>query len=241
VFAPLASGGRVDAVVERLSQAIRLGLIRDGEQLPNEQDLATHFGVSTVTLREALSSLRQQGLVETRRGRGGGSFVRASSDISVARVRSRLRQMTTHELRDIGDLHRAIFGSAAQLAAERTSNELLNRLTKHVDRLRGAKTMAARRKADGRFHIEVAAASQSVRLTAAEMQIQTEIGDLMWLPFPDQPADHDSYHEQVIDQHAQLAAAIDMGHADDGRRLAEQHVEEGIERLIELHLMLVSV
>jgi DNA-binding FadR family transcriptional regulator len=227
--------------VQRLTQAIGLGLIRDGEQLPSEQDLATYLGVSTVTLREALAALRQQGMVETRRGRGGGSFVRASSDLSVARVRRRLREMTSHELRDIGDMHRAISGTATQLAAERTSQEFVARLTAHIDHLIAAKSMAARRKADGRFHIEIAAAAQSVRLTRAEMQIQAEIGDLLWLPFPDQQADRDPYHEQVIDQHRQLAEAIDEGRAGDGRRLAEQHVEEGIERLIEIHLMLVGV
>ena len=38
------------------------------------------LGVSTVTLREAPSALRQEGLVVTKRGRSGGTFVCAPSD-----------------------------------------------------------------------------------------------------------------------------------------------------------------
>src|SRR5687768_6993283 len=76
VFAPLDDGAlRSEAVVRRVGSAIALGLLGDGEQLPTETDLATMLNVSTVTLREALAELRKLGLVDTRRGRGGGSFV----------------------------------------------------------------------------------------------------------------------------------------------------------------------
>jgi DNA-binding transcriptional MocR family regulator len=68
-FAPLDQTGREAAVTHRLVDGISLGLLADAEQLPSEVELATQFGVSTVTIREALASLREQGLVETRRGR----------------------------------------------------------------------------------------------------------------------------------------------------------------------------
>src|SRR4051794_40971346 len=81
VFAPLDDGVlRRDAVVRRVGSAIALGLLGDGEQLPAETELATMLNVATVTLREALADLRKLGLVVTRRGRGGGSFVRARDD-----------------------------------------------------------------------------------------------------------------------------------------------------------------
>ena len=88
LFAPLDEGGRAETVARRLAKAIRLGLLLDGERLPAESHLAGQFGVSTVTLREALASLRQMGLVETRRGRRGGSFVRAPDDPQSARLES---------------------------------------------------------------------------------------------------------------------------------------------------------
>lgn len=103
VLSPLAgSGPRTDAVVARISAAIGLGVISDGEQLPSEIDLATQLGVSTVTLREALAILREQGLVVTKRGRGGGSFVRASAEDVHTRSLALLQELTVEGLRDLG-------------------------------------------------------------------------------------------------------------------------------------------
>src|SRR4051794_36067056 len=98
VFSPLEPTGRAEAVTRRLSDAIALGLLPDAEQLPSETDLADRLGVSTVTVREALTALREQGLVRTRRGRGGGSFVCAPDDAATSVLRARLRSFTVGEL-----------------------------------------------------------------------------------------------------------------------------------------------
>jgi DNA-binding FadR family transcriptional regulator len=66
LISPLASAGRAEEVVQRVSQAIQLGLFVDGEQLPPEAEFAAQLGVSAMTLREALAALRQQGLVRKR-------------------------------------------------------------------------------------------------------------------------------------------------------------------------------
>ena len=62
-------------VEQRLADAIRSGLLADGERLPSEQELAAMLGVATVTAREALVALRSQGLVP----RSAGGAVAASS------------------------------------------------------------------------------------------------------------------------------------------------------------------
>lgn len=235
IFAPLTDGGRVDVVARRISEAIGLGLITDGEQLPSESDLASALNVSTVTLREALSSLRQQGLVETRRGRGGGSFVRAPVDPSVTRLRRVLRDTSVHELREIGDQHIAIAGTAARLAAERASGDQLERLAALIEQLAAADTVGDRRRADGRFHIEIAAAAQSTRLTRQEIDLQGEIGELLWLPFGEAVQ-----REEAVAQHRDILAAISDGVGDRARALTEHHIEHGIQRLIQFHLQLTK-
>ncbi len=119
----------------RVGQAIQLGLLTDGEQLPPETDFAAQLGVSAMTLREALAMLRQQGLVETRRGRTGGTFVRRPTAPQLGLLRDRLRAMTIGELRDLTDEQSAVSGAAARLAATRASTVSVRRLLTLADQL----------------------------------------------------------------------------------------------------------
>lgn len=75
LFRPVRAGNAFEETVERLLQAIRLGVVGAGERLPSERELAERLGVSRVTLREAIRALSDAGYVESRRGRYGGTFV----------------------------------------------------------------------------------------------------------------------------------------------------------------------
>ncbi len=232
VFTPLYGGGRADAVIQRITESISLGLLVDGEQLPSESELAQRLGVSTVTLREALASLREQGLVETRRGRNGGSFVRSPSAIATDHLHERLRRTGSARLRDVGDEHAAIAGAAARLAAARADRDNTERLGLLVEQLERATSPTECRRIDGRFHIEVAVASHSERLTRREVALQAEIGDLLWLPVVGlDPI-------EVAQEHGAITRAIAEEDEELARRLAERHVELNVRRLVEAHLVL---
>ncbi|GIH26378.1 GntR family transcriptional regulator [Acrocarpospora phusangensis] len=241
VFAPVDSTARVEAVVRRLTDAISLGLLADGEQLPSEAELAARLGVSTVTLREALMALRQQGMVETRRGRGGGSFVRLPSGLDPGAL---LRGYAAEELRDLGDHYAAIAGAAARLAAQRALPSDLAPLLRSMNEMNelagttgttGAEQDGRLRRLEGRFHVEIAAASQSARLTQEEIRLQADIGGLLWLS-------RDEHHEMakrhLLDQHRAIVEAILAGAGDQARELAERHVLDAVDHLIELRLRL---
>jgi GntR family transcriptional repressor for pyruvate dehydrogenase complex len=231
LISPLAAAGRADEVAARVSQAIQLGLFADGDQLPTESEFAAQLGVSAMTLREALAVLRRQGLVETRRGRTGGTFVRRPASPPLHELRSRLRGMTVSTLRDFADEQFAVSGTAARLAAARTSEGSVRRLLVLVDQLRKASTLGSRIRADSRFHIEVALASQSERLTRLEVGLQTRLAELLWLPH-----DRELDVAEVAGEHHAIANAISAEDGDRARELAERHVEHGLRRLVLLRL-----
>ncbi|MFF4394762.1 FadR/GntR family transcriptional regulator [Streptomyces sp. NPDC001480] len=233
VFAPVDNRARVEAVVHRLGDAIELGLLADGEQLPGESELAGRLGVSTVTLREALMALRQQGLVTTRRGRGGGSFVSLPDVPGEERLRARLRGWSTEELRDLGDHWAALSGTAARLATDRTESGDLAQLRRTVEELTLAEDVAARSRVYGRFHVELAAAAQSARLTREQVALQTEIGALLCLVLGD-----DEYREEVAERHRSVISAVQDGAHETARTLAERCVRESAARLIALRMTL---
>lgn len=233
VFAPVDNRARVDAVVSRLGDAIELGLLSDGEQLPGESELAGQLGVSTVTLREALMALRQQGLVTTRRGRGGGSFVSLPDVPGEERLKVRLRGWSTEELRDLGDHWAALSGTAARLATQRTEPEDLVQLRRTADELTHAEDASARGRVYGRFHVELAAAAQSARLTREQVALQTEVGALLCLVLG-----NDEYREEAAARHRSVISAVQDGAHDSARELAERCVQESTARLIAERLAL---
>ena len=226
LLAPLGdSGGRAELVARRLGDAIRLGLLLDGERLPPEPRLADQLGVATVTLREALAILREEGLVITRRGRRGGTFVRSPADPGEP-----LRRFSVQQLRDLGDHRGAIAGTAARLAAERALPAEIRRLREQVQRLQAATTPSERRRADSQLTIDIAAAAQSPRLTREEARLRAEVGDLLGLGVG--AGDHDA----LVRGRRRLVQAIADGRAGRARNLAERHVAAETERLIRVRL-----
>jgi GntR family transcriptional regulator, transcriptional repressor for pyruvate dehydrogenase complex len=230
VFAPLEALGRTEAVVRRLRDAITVGLLADGQQLPAEADMAGRLDVATVTVRDALAVLRGEGLVETRRGRGGGSFVRHPVGVGIAAQRERLRSLTLAEIRDVGDHYTAIAGTAARLAAERSSPGDVDDLREALEAVSPAGPGGLHR-VERAFHLEVAAAAQSPRLTSSEVLLQGEIGILLWLA-----ADADRALGRAGAAHGAILDAVRDADGARARALTEDHVGEAVERLAELRL-----
>jgi DNA-binding FadR family transcriptional regulator len=230
LLTPLDGAGRSEEVARRLGSAIALGLIEDGEQLPSESQLSATLNVSTLTLRDALAELRARGLVETRRGRGGGSFVRVSQAALAELSRDRLAEVGTSDLRELGDMHAMTAGSAARLAAERASRTELARLRDLVDRMAAARDATDLHRLEGRYYIELAAAAQSVRLTRLEIDIQGDLAQIMWRLRPDRSptsvaADRSAVVDAVALHQADLARQLtEAKFADDTRRLIEDHI-----------------
>jgi len=91
---PVREGNAFEETVERLLTVIKLGLVGPGERFPPERELAAQFGISRLTLREAIRELQQAGYVESRRGRAGGTFVTGAPP---APDRGELRRLAREE------------------------------------------------------------------------------------------------------------------------------------------------
>ncbi|BBY27477.1 FCD domain-containing protein [Mycolicibacterium sediminis] len=233
---PLDSSTRADVVTKRLQQAIALGLLRSGAPLPSEADLASQLQVSNVTLRASLAELRREGLIETKRGRGGGSFIRSGAGHDQAILRRQLLSLNIDEIRDTRDLQVGVTGRAAYLAAERARGYEVGRLSSFAQALAAASTPIARVKADFRFHAELAAATRSAHLTRVEIGIMTTLSPLLWIEGCEaRPAHQSSTEHQAI---VEAVAARDRNAA---RMHAEEHVHRTLDGLIELRMELGRV
>lgn len=225
--------GRADQVSYQIETAILMGILTEGDRLPTESALASELGISPITLRQSLAALRTKGLIETSRGRSGGSVVRRQIELTDSELRHKLKETSTEALRDLGDLRAAIASMSARLAASRADSQNVEHLEVLARHHRDAVTERARRRMDSRFHVAISIGSQSSRLTSAALQLEAELMTLWW-----GVRDHSGGESADVEQHMAIVQAIKDRDAEAAAGTAEQHSRSDMEFLIEQHLEL---
>lgn len=222
VLRPVRGHHAFEACVEQLATAIRLGVYPRGTTLPAERDLADRLHVSRATLREAMAALRQAGLVETTRGRGGGTVVTLKPRTPSARAAARITAAKRSDWLDALEFRRVVEPGAAHLAAslELTDVRREQLETAHAE-VAGASKPAQHRQADSRFHLTVAALSESPRLVEAVTSVQSTLHEmLLAIPVLEANIAHSDR------QHALLVKAILAGKPERARRVMEEHCDD---------------
>src|SRR6516162_9159590 len=108
-----------ERVADRLVTAIALGEFEPGQRLPAERELAATLEVSRTTVREALQRLHAGGYVVTRRGRGGGTFVKTVTGPGADEMIKRTLDPEWEQLAEVLDYRRLVEQLIARTAAER--------------------------------------------------------------------------------------------------------------------------
>jgi DNA-binding FadR family transcriptional regulator len=115
-------------VSQQIEAAIVEGRFREGDRLPSINQLQEMLGTGRSTIREALSILTQKGLVETKRGAGGGTFVRAIGSQSVIEslgLLIRTKKISRDQILQFRECYEA---PAAGLAVETAETEEIEKL-----------------------------------------------------------------------------------------------------------------
>lgn len=144
-------------LVEAFSADIAAGLYPVGGKLPTEPALCSHYGVSRTVLREAMSRMKSDGLIDTQQGRG--SFVLALSARTPFRFDAPAAH-STQSILELAELRLGVEGTAAALAAVRRTPEQLARLKSCLDRMADAlRDGVSGSEADLDFHRTIADAT----------------------------------------------------------------------------------
>jgi DNA-binding FadR family transcriptional regulator len=220
VLRPVRSGNAFEEAIQRIMQAIKLGAVTTGERLPPERTLAKRLGISRVTLREALRALTDAGLVESRRGRSGGTFITYRPEDAEPPAAPTDKADIRLELEDSLVLRAVLEPGAAEAAARREHDaDAQAMLHDRVEAVAATTTRQSHRLADARLHLAIAELSGSVSLIAAVADVQMSMTDLLE-SIPVVPRNIERSHEQ----HAAIANAILTGRPEDARRHMQEHV-----------------
>jgi DNA-binding FadR family transcriptional regulator len=185
LVSPIRTTNVPEAIADRIRRQVSNGVLAPGERLPGNRELAASFGVSMGSVREAISMLSAEGLIETRAGRGtyvaraAGSAARIVEDEGALYERKYVEELI--EAREILEMQ------LVALAAQRASDAQIARLEAILGQMEQAVTNPERySEADVQFHLAMAEASGNRVLSQAmaniraslkrEMELSAEVG-----------------------------------------------------------------
>ena len=208
----LPGGGQngSDLVRSRIALRVRLRSVRPGDRLPDAGVLAEELGISEITIRRALEGMCQDGLLDRRRGRAGGTFVAQDWDTVVAVMHD------AEEAASLDAFHLLLeCGLVAHGSGEVTAERLegLRTLVEETERTEDPAHLA---ELEARFHLDLAETlgGAGMREFAADL-----LGRLcLLLPVP---------HPAVLRAqnlcHAELLAELGSGATDPAVRAVKAH------------------
>jgi DNA-binding FadR family transcriptional regulator len=219
LFQPVRAGNAFEETIERILRAVKLGAVRCGDRLPSERELAAVLGVSRDTLREAIRALAREGIVESRRGRSGGTYVLRVPEPPAVKLRDLVEDLPAG-LEDALAFRRAVECGAAECTAARPLDADGRRmLSRRMDEAERA-DVADYRIADTRFHLAVAELSGSPQLAAAVAEARLRVNALLdAIPMLDVNLKHSA------EQHRRICGAILGGDPEAARRAMAEHVD----------------
>jgi DNA-binding FadR family transcriptional regulator len=209
-----------DWVVERGLQA--------GDRLPGEAELIEQFGMAKGTIREAMRVLEAQGLIKTRTGPGGGSFVH---EVSRQRAKALLGNYFYFKNLTIGDIYQLRLTLEPELAAAlagKLSEDVLQLLEENIaEYSEPASTLDEEREqhvASLRFHAILAEQAKNPLLGFIIDFMVNLLTDLTVYRRLYSPPNIELW-KQGRDHQQRLVAALRNGNADQARAIMSDHME----------------
>lgn len=207
----------VEAVRLRIGMAISLGMMRPGERLPDQAEVARGLSVSPITARRALTELAEDGVLVRRRGRNGGTFVaeQPSTDALRQLVVPAAETLEVHRLID----RRLLMECAlAHFAALHVTDEQVRRLGELTHRMAEAESWSTYHQADEEFHRLTAEAATPGTAAAEYLTVLEQLYGY-FIPYP-----IDQLHASNQD-HLELVQALQGRETETAVEISRRHVD----------------
>ncbi len=186
-----------ELVMDSLLKAMEAGIIRVGEELPPERDLAEALGISRNSLRECLAIMNFMGIVENR----GNRKILVKNADRFRKARSLVELSYSQDtFEDFMEFRRTNEREIARLACRRATEEDLERLRNSVERLEADATDF---EADVDFHVNLAYASHNTIFAAMLNYVNSLILELRMRFF-----EREEYHGKTAEAHRRIYEAV---------------------------------
>lgn len=223
LFAPVVVTRASSAITAQIRGAILGGKLTEGERLPPERELAEQFGVSRVTVRDALRALEALGLIEVRVGARGGAFVTAPTGSIVGQTMADMMMMHVLTPADIVEARLVVELGTVTLAVVRATDENLAALRALDSAARAA--LAAKtytRELSWEFHTLLAAAAQNRAVEGLTHSFRSSLS-----MHPIRAREGARSHDRTVEEHGRILDALEKRDAVTARREMAAHLLRG--------------
>ena len=228
-FRPVADGTRAhEKIAHQLKNAIFEKRIQPGEKLPAERELAEIFHTSRVTVRSAILTLQNVGLVNIKKGTGGGTFV--VQDIGAAEVSERLRDIIKWKdisIQNVIEVRGIIEPQVAYNAAKNATDEDIRSIWATIRELENFfKVKTKFQSSDENFHRALAEAAKNPLLSV----FQAALIDILF-KFIYNVDWQEEYKKSILFHHTNIAKKVE-------RKDPEAAMQAMIDHLSDMHRIL---
>jgi DNA-binding FadR family transcriptional regulator len=223
LFAPVSVARASSAIADQIRAAIVSGQLGAGERLPPERELAEQFGVSRVTVRDALRGLEAMGLIEVRVGARGGAFVTVPSGALVGQAISDMMMMQAVSPEDVVEARLAVELGTVTIACSRATDEDLAGLRRLCESAReqvAAKTYT--RELSWEFHALLAAATHNAAIEGLTQSFRSSLS-----MHPIRTREGGRAFQRTVDEHERILDALERRDGAAARLEMATHLLRG--------------
>ncbi len=214
-------------VVDKIVNLISNGVLKPGDKLPSELEMTRKFGISRISLREAMKLLEAKGFIESQ-GRKG-KYVKSVLDNVLRSPIELMISVDNKKIWELLALRRIIDSEAASMAAQRATDKQLKSLMKFKENMEniGIDEMiynegAGKLYAD--FYAELADATNNTIFSHLMKSIASILNGL--LPHSKQKIQGVKDNSRIIyDQHINILKAIEERNPDKAKKAIIEHID----------------
>lgn len=133
-FRPIHTRRAFEEICERIREQLALGVLKPGDKLPPERDLAQQLGVSRNVLREALRSLEMAGVLRLLKGVKGGAFIQEGDTGRMNDVMRDMLSLGTISIRELSEARVYVLDLVVGLACANARQADLDALEANIER-----------------------------------------------------------------------------------------------------------
>lgn len=212
-------------IVEKIEKFFLAGDLKPGSRLPSERDLASQFGVSRTSIREALQVLELNGAIIIRQG--GGSYINTDEvQILSDQLAARIVEAEDHLVFDMLEVRRALEVESAALAAQRATPDNLESMRQALVQMKRSLYDAEKGiQADLHFHQRIVEASHNQLLINLVQSLAERMEDSIRTTRSYRFMDAERY-EDTFGEHQDIYDAVASGDVIKAKGLMERHIDQ---------------